>query len=361
MLLSDFDYDLPAGLIAQHPLPERDASRMMLLDRKTQSFEDRAFRDLPDILQPRDLLVLNNTKVFPARLLGHRLGIKAQKVGKNNPRIHEFLTAEIELLLVRPEGDNIWRAMVHPGRKVRTGEVVVFGDGGLEAEVIGRDEQGLRRVRLHAREESVWEKIMEVGHVPVPAYLGRPDEPGDRELYQTVYASVLGAVAAPTAGLHFTPLVLSALASRGIDIREITLHVGPGTFRPVRTEHIEDHRMEPEWYEISPAAGSAIEAARREGRRVVAAGTTCTRALEHVAGLNAGTVIAGSGETRLFITPGFQFRVINALLTNFHLPRSTLLMLVSAFAGREFILRAYRHAVEARYRFYSYGDCMLII
>ncbi|HLI29681.1 MAG TPA: tRNA preQ1(34) S-adenosylmethionine ribosyltransferase-isomerase QueA, partial [Terriglobia bacterium] len=251
--------------------------------------------------------------------------------------------------------------LVHPGRKVRTGEVLVFGQGELEAEVLGRGEYGVRRVRLTARAGNVEEQIEKLGHVPLPPYLHRADDPADRTTYQTVYAKVTGAVAAPTAGLHFSTRVLANLRERGIEMCEITLHVGPGTFRPVRAERVEDHRMDAEWYEISPSAAQSINRALDEGRRIVAVGTTCTRTLEHVARLHGGRSAAGSGETDLFITPGFSFRIINGLLTNFHLPRSTLLMLVSAFAGREFVLQAYEHAIEQRYRFYSYGDCMLIL
>lgn len=361
MLLSEFDYDLPDDLIAQRPLARRDAARMMLVNRSAQSIEDRTFSELPRILQPGDTLVLNNTKVFPARLLGRRKGTQAQKIGKNNPGTREFLTRQVELLLTRAEGENVWQGLVRPGRRIRTGEVLVFGEGELEAKVLARGERGLRRVRLTAPEGKVEQKLDQLGHTPLPPYLDRPDDPSDRDAYQTVYAKVPGAVAAPTAGLHFTPKILAELRERGIEICEITLHVGPGTFQPVQREHIEDHRMEAEWYEVPAATAATLHRIIREGRRVIAAGTTCTRTLEHVAMLNSGDIVQESGETRLFITPGFQFQAVSALLTNFHLPRSTLLMLVSAFAGHEFILRAYRHAVTERYRFYSYGDCMLIV
>jgi S-adenosylmethionine:tRNA ribosyltransferase-isomerase len=361
MRLEEFDYPLPAGLIAQRPLPERDASRMMALDRATGTFQDRAFRDLPQLLSPGDLLVFNNTKVFPARLLGQRRGTTAQKIGKRNPAAREYLTAEVELLLTRQESEDVWQGLVHPGRKVRTGEVLIFGGGELEAEVIGRGEYGVRRVRLRAREGSIDAAIDRLGHVPLPPYIRRPDEPPDRETYQTVYAKVRGAVAAPTAGFHFTERIFQELASRRIETCEITLHVGLGTFQPVRTERVEEHRMEAERFEISPSAAAAINRAREEGRRVVAVGTTSVRTLEHVACEHGGRIVAGRGEADLFIFPGFQFQVVRALLTNFHLPKSTLLMLVCAFAGRELILRAYQHAVRELYRFYSYGDCMLIV
>ena len=361
MLLQEFDYPLPSELIAQRPLPERDTSRLLVLDRAAGAFQDRMFRELPQVLSPGDLLVFNNTKVFPARLLGRRRGTTAQSIGKRNPAAREYLTAEVELLLTRQEGEDIWQGLVHPGRKVRTGEVLIFGGGELEAEVIGRGEYGVRRVRLRAREGSIDAAIDRLGHVPLPPYIRRPDEPDDRDTYQTVYAKVRGAVAAPTAGFHFTERVLGALAACGIETCEITLHVGLGTFQPVRTEHVEEHRMEAERFEISECAAATINRALEDGRRVIAVGTTSVRTLESVAREHKGRVVAGRGDTDLFIFPGFQFQVVRALLTNFHLPKSTLLMLVSAFAGRELILRAYQHAIAERYRFYSYGDCMLIV
>ncbi len=360
MLLQDFDYPLPVELIAQRPLPERDASRMMVLDRLAGKFEDRKFRELPEILRPGDLLVFNNTRVFPARLLGRRRGIRAQKIGKGNPAAREFLSGETELLLTRQESADTWQGLVHPGRKVRTGEVLIFGDGELEAEVLDRGDYGLRRVRLRAREGTIEDAIDRLGHVPLPPYIRRPDEAQDRDTYQTVYAKVRGAVAAPTAGFHFTDRVLAALGARGVETCEITLHIGLGTFQPVRSERVEEHRMGAERYEISDTVAESIELARSDGRRIVAVGTTTVRTLEHVAGENAGKIVSGRGETPLFIVPGFEFRVVGGLLTNFHLPQSTLLMLVSAFAGRSLVLRAYGHAVSERYRFYSYGDCMLI-
>ncbi|HKT13182.1 MAG TPA: tRNA preQ1(34) S-adenosylmethionine ribosyltransferase-isomerase QueA [Terriglobia bacterium] len=361
MLLEEFDYELPKELIAQRPLEERDASRMMLLDRAGHSFTDCAFRSLPEILKPGDVLVVNNTRVFPARLLGRRRGTQAQAIGKNNPTAHGYLTAEVELLLTRNESGDVWQGLVHPGRKIRTGEVLVFGGGELEAEVLGRGKYGVRKVLLRAREGSVASAIDRLGHVPLPPYVARPDEVADRETYQTVYAKVRGAVAAPTAGFHFTRRVFDALRERKVETVEITLHVGPGTFRPVQTEPVEDHRMESEQFEISAAAAAGINKALAEGRRVIAVGTTSVRTLETVALRNEGKVIPCRGETDLFIVPGFRFQVIRGLLTNFHLPKSTLLMLVSAFAGRELITRAYHHAVDERYRFYSYGDCMLIL
>ncbi|HEX5481000.1 MAG TPA: tRNA preQ1(34) S-adenosylmethionine ribosyltransferase-isomerase QueA [Terriglobia bacterium] len=360
-LLSDFDYALPPDLIAQHPLAERDSSRMMVLNRTTGTFHDRTFRDLPHILEPGDLLVFNNTRVFPARLLGRRQGTGAQQIGKNNPRVHEFLRGEAELLLIRNKGSGVWQGLVHPGRKIREGEVLVFGGGELQAEVLERGRYGLRRLRLTASSGTVEEQIERLGHVPLPPYVHRSDDLADRETYQTVYAKVTGAVAAPTAGLHFSPRSLEGLRERGIETCEITLHVGPGTFRPVRAEQVEEHKMDAEWFSVPQDAAAAIQSALDQRRRVIAVGTTCTRTLEHVAHLHDGRIVRASGETDLFIRPGFEFKATKALLTNFHLPRSTLLMLVCAFAGRELTLRAYAHAIVERYRFYSYGDCMLIL
>ena len=361
MLREEFNYALPAELIAQRPLAERDASRMMVLDRAARRIEDRSFGEISQLLQPDDLLVFNNTKVFPARLLGRRRGITAQPVGKNNPAQRGFLTGETELFLTRQESQDIWQGLVHPGRKVRTGEVLVFGDGELEAEILGRGEYGVRRARLRARTGTIEDALDRLGHVPLPPYIERRDDSSDRITYQTVYAKVRGAVAAPTAGLHFSERVLNQLAARGVETCEITLHVGLGTFQPVRVKQIEDHHMEAERYDISEAAAAAINRALDARRRVIAVGTTSVRTLETVAREHDGRMVPGGGESTLFITPGFTFRAAQGLLTNFHLPQSTLLMLVSAFAEKDFVLHAYRHAVDARYRFYSYGDCMLIL
>jgi S-adenosylmethionine:tRNA ribosyltransferase-isomerase len=361
MLVEDFDYHLPPELIAQRPLEERDASRMMLVNRGERAFDDRAFRELPQLLASGDLLVFNNTRVFPARLLGRRRGAGAQKISPHNPAAREFLQAEMELFLTRRESEDLWWGLVHPGRKVRIGEVLTFGEGELEAEVMVRGEFGLRQVRLKARTDSIDGAIDRLGHVPLPPYIRRADEPHDRETYQTIYAKVRGAIAAPTAGFHFTERVLEQLHARGVETCEITLHVGLATFQPVRVERVEDHRMESEQYEISDAAANTINRALEEGRRIVAVGTTSVRTLETVARKHGGRVAPGRGESDLFIYPGFEFRAAGALLTNFHLPKSTLLMLVSAFAGRELTLAAYQHAVQERYRFYSYGDCMLIV
>jgi S-adenosylmethionine:tRNA ribosyltransferase-isomerase len=361
MHLSEFDYPLPSELIAQRQLAERDASRMMVLDRASETIEHCRFRELPELLEPGDLLVFNNTKVIPARLLGRRRGTRAQPLGKHNPARREHLTGEVELLLVRREEDDTWLGLVRPGRKIPKGEVLVFGDDELEAEVVGRGQFGVRRLRLGARNGAVDAAIERLGHVPLPPYIRRSDDPSDRANYQTIFARVPGAVAAPTAGLHFTPRVLTELRARGVETCEVTLHVGLGTFQPVHVERIEDHKMDIEEFEISEAAAEAIRGARRERRRVVAVGTTVVRSLEHAARERAGEVVPCRGKTDLFITPGFRFQAVQALLTNFHLPKSTLLMLVSAFAGKDFLFRAYREAVVERYRFYSYGDCMLIL
>jgi S-adenosylmethionine:tRNA ribosyltransferase-isomerase len=361
MLLEEFDYQLPPELIAQRPLVPRDASRMMVLDREAGTFRDQVFRDLPQILDPSDLLVFNNTKVFPARLLGRRRGIHSQSLGKRNPAAREFLKGEVELLLTRQESGDVWEGLVHPGRKVRTGEVLLFGEGELQAEVIGRGDYGVRRVRLRAHEGTIEDAIDRLGHVPLPPYIRRADEAQDRETYQTIYAKVRGAVAAPTAGFHFTERVLEKLCQRKIQTCEITLHVGLGTFQPVRVDRVEEHKMEAERYEISPAAAVALNGALEQGRRIIGVGTTSVRTLEHVGHERGGRIEPGRGETSLFIYPGFTFRMVRGLLTNFHLPKSTLLMLVCALAGRDLTLHAYQHAVRERYRFYSYGDCVLVL
>jgi S-adenosylmethionine:tRNA ribosyltransferase-isomerase len=364
VLVADFDFALPAELIAQEPLADRAAARLLHVARATQRFEDRAFRDLAELLRPGDLLVRNNTRVLPARLIGHRSGARAQPLSPQNPAAKEFLRGRVELLLTRQlsADPQIWQALVHPGRKIGLGEVITIaqGEARLDAEVIARGGFGERTVRF-APVADFFQQLEALGHVPLPPYIDRPDRPEDRELYQTVYATRPGSVAAPTAGLHFTPEMLARLRERRVETAEITLHVGLGTFQPVRTEVVEQHRLHTEQYEIPAQAAAEIERARREGRRIVAVGTTTVRTLEYAAGRNLeGRIEAQTGEADIFIYPGFEFRVISALLTNFHLPKSTLLMLVSAFAGREFMLRAYAHAVEERYRFFSYGDCMLI-
>jgi S-adenosylmethionine:tRNA ribosyltransferase-isomerase len=370
MRLSDFDYELPRELIAQRPLPERDASRLLVLDRQGAVFEDRTFRELPDLLRGDELLVVNNARVIPARLLGHRLGVHAEQSGRASRKRREFLQSPIEVLLTRKVEPGIWEALVRPGRKLRTGEQVVFGNAELVAEVIGRGDYGARKVRFQGPTD-LCATLERLGHVPLPPYIDRPDEPADRDRYQTIFARVDGAVAAPTAGLHFTPAILERLRRRGLEMAEITLHVGPGTFQPIRTEQVEAHRVQAERYEISEAAATVIERVRRDRRPVLAVGTTVVRALEDaarrvaarrggaVAGAEAG-VEPGQGEADIFIYPGHRFRIVDQVVTNFHLPKSSLLVMVSAFAGGDLILRAYRHAIAAGYRFYSYGDCMLL-
>ncbi len=363
MLVSNFDYRLPPELIAQEPLPDRAASRMLHLDRRTGEIEDRAFRDFPDLLRPDDLVVFNNTRVLPARLYGHRSGARAQPVSARNRAARDFLRGRVEVLLTKQVlgGDQPeWEALVRPGRKIGVGERLYFGDRDeLQAEVVARGEFGERRLRF-APVSDFFAVVEHLGHVPLPPYIDRPDRAADRERYQTVYARERGSVAAPTAGLHFTPETLEQLRARGIETANITLHVGLGTFQPVHAEKVEDHKLHTESYSISEEAAAKITRALEGKRRVVAVGTTMVRTLEYVARENAGRVVAGAGEADIFIYPSFQFRVVGALLTNFHLPQSTLLMLVSAFAGREATLKAYEHAVREKYRFYSYGDCMFI-
>jgi len=358
VLVSDFDYHLPEDLIAQEPLPDRAASRMLHLVRSSGEWRDRQFRDFPDLLRPDDLLVVNNTRVFAARLYGRRSGARAQPLSPRNPAAKEFLHGRVEILLTKDLGDFEWEALVHPGRKIGIGERLFFGENELEAEVVGRGTFGERRLRFRPVPDFL-DRVERLGHVPLPPYIGRPDRREDRERYQTVYARERGSVAAPTAGLHFTPAVLGRIRERGVETAEITLRIGLGTFQPVRAERVEDHKMHGEWFSIWEGAASRINRALEAGRRVVAVGTTTVRTLEFAA-RQSGRVQPASGEADLFIYPGFRFRVVGALLTNFHLPKSTLLMLVSAFAGRDLVLKAYEHAVGERYRFYSYGDCMFI-
>jgi len=359
MKLSEFDYDLPPEHIAQRPLPERDASRLLLVRRDTGRWEDHGFGDLPQLVRGDELIVLNNARVFPARLFARRLGVRAEPIGPRSRLRRQYLTAPIEVLLVRRVGpDETWEALVRPGRKVRTGEVLVFGEGELEAEVVGRGDYGLRTLRFRD-EGDFLARVGRLGHVPLPPYIARPDEPADSERYQTIFAHAGAAVAAPTAGLHFTPGVLEALRARGCEVEELTLEVGYGTFQPIHTETVEAHRIHLEEYEIGEESADAIERARAAGRTILAVGTTVVRALEDCVA-SQGKVVPGRRAASLYIYPGHRFRVVSQLLTNFHLPRSSLLVLVCAFAGWEPILAAYRHAVEQRYRFYSYGDCMLI-
>lgn len=366
MLVSDFDYDLPPECIAQEPWVDRAGSRLLQLNR-SGSWQDRCFREFPELLRPGDLLVLNNTRVFPARLYGHRSGQRAQPVSPHNPAARDFLRGRVEVLLTRQvaEDPNEWECLVRPGRKIGIGEKLHFGDPAeLEAEVTERGSFGERRIRF-APVPDFFARIERIGHVPLPPYIDREDRAADRDRYQTVYAHTRGSVAAPTAGLHFTPEILERIRGRGTEIAEITLHVGLGTFQPVRVERVEDHKLHREWYEIPAEAARAINLAKAEGRRVVAVGTTTVRTLEYAAERTAGRgggnqVEAGQGEADIFIYPGYRFRIVDALLTNFHLPQSTLLMLVCALGGKELVMSAYRHAVEAGYRFYSYGDCMFV-
>ncbi len=362
MNVSELDYELPAERIAQRPLAERDASRLMLLDRTTGAWQDRQFRELPDLMRGGELMVVNNARVLPARLFGHRAGIHAQRPGRRNPARHEFLKTRVEVLLVRQIAPDTWETLVRPGRKIPTGERIIFGEGELEARVEARGAYGLRVLRFTSK-DGFHEALSRLGHIPLPPYIKRADEPLDRERYQTVFARQGSAVAAPTAGLNFTPETLQRLRARGTEIVELTLDVGLGTFEPVRAERIEDHKIHAESYVIPEATAAAIARARREQRPVLAVGTTVVRALEDAAEKSSGengTVAPGKAEATIFLFPGKSFRVVNQLLTNFHLPRSSLLAMVAAFAGCENILRAYRHAVDAGYRFYSYGDAMLI-
>lgn len=363
MLVSDFHYDLPPDRIAQEPLADRAASRMLHLDRQTGTWQDRMFREFPDRLRPGDLLVVNNTRVFPARLYGHRSGERAQPLSPHNPAARAFLHGRVEVLLTRQVSSdpNEWECLVRPGRKIGIGERLFFGDPvELEAEVVERGSFGERRIRF-APATDFFARVERVGHVPLPPYINREDRAADRDRYQTVYARERGSAAAPTAGLHFTPEILERIRQRGIEVVEITLQVGLGTFQPVRVEKVEDHKLHSEWYEIPAAAAQTINAAKQDKRRVIAVGTTTVRTLEDAARrIGATRVEAGSGEAAVFIYPVYQFRIVDALLTNFHLPASTLLMLVCALGGKDFVMNAYRHAVEAGYRFYSYGDCMFV-
>src|SRR5713101_5725215 len=359
MRLEELDYDLPKGQVAQRPLEHREASRLFAMDRRSGAFKDHLFADFPSLLRGDELLVLNNTRVIRARLFGRRMGIHSQPPSRATR--HEHLQGKVEIFLTREIEEDTWEALVRPGRKMHIGERVLLGEGELEAEVIGRGELGLRTMRLTSRDSrSVLEHVERIGHVPLPPYIDRADETSDRERYQTVFAKHPGAIAAPTAGLHFTPEILEKIRRRGAEICELTLHVGLGTFQPIHSETLEGHVMHGESYEIPEETTERINAAYRAKRPILAIGTTVVRALEDAAhraqSENTKRLIsAGRAEAHLFIVPGFRFRVVDGLLTNFHLPRSTLLALVCAFGGREKILTAYRHAVQAGYRFYSYG------
>ena len=344
MHISEFDYELPEELIAQQPLARRDASRMLVLDRKEQTWSDSNFEHFPEHLRSNDVVVVNNSRVIPARLGGQR----AETGGA------------VEIFLVREIETTIWEALVRPGARLKQGATVVFGNGRLTAELLDAPGHELRRVRF-ACDGRFRDVLAELGSTPLPPYIKRPtgDLPADRERYQTVYSKTPGAIAAPTAGLHFTDAILEQIKTRAT-VAEVTLHVGYGTFEPVRVDDVDQHFVSRERFTISGEAAEKINDARSNGGRVIVVGTTTMRALESSV-TESGYVVAATGEASLTIKPGYRFRIAAALLTNFHLPRSSLLVLVSAFAGRELVLAAYHHAVQKRYRFYSYGDCMLIV
>jgi len=365
MRIEDLDYHLPVELIAQRPLDRRDASRMLLLNRKSGEWRDEMFSKLAQLLRGDELLVFNNARVIPARLFGRRM-----KQQSNNESSSTGASSQdaglVEIFLAKRLSSETWEALVRPGRKLQVGARIQFGMGELEAEITERAERGLRTIRLATPTGEPIDSVLEkLGHVPLPPYINRDDEAADRTRYQTVFAKRPGAVAAPTAGLHFSQEILDAIRKRGVETCEVTLDVGLGTFQPIHAEDLQDHVMHGERYEISDASAKTISEAKKNGKTILCIGTTVVRTLEDAAirARDAGgelLVTPGVGEARLFITPGFRFQIADALLTNFHLPRSTLLAMIFAFAGRENILTAYKHAVEARYRFYSYGDCMLI-
>jgi S-adenosylmethionine:tRNA ribosyltransferase-isomerase len=373
MRLEDFDYDLPAPQIAQFPPEKRDAARLLLAEGRTPNnnplrLVDTQFSQFPSLLRGNELLVFNNTRVIPARLFGRPL--EPESASSASPR-HPVPSGQVEVLLSREIAPDTWEALVKPGKRFQPGARILFGEGKLSAEIISRDDFGLRSIKFQSlNEHTISQHFETLGHMPLPPYINRADETSDRERYQTIFAKRAGAVAAPTAGLHFMSEILQAIRARGVETCELTLHVGLGTFQPIRSETLEAHSMHAESYDIPEETAARICAARAAGRPILAVGTTVVRALEAAAlralelasgpAESANLIAAGSGEATLFMFPGFTFRVVDALLTNFHLPRSTLLALVSAFAGREQILAAYRHAVQNGYRFYSYGDCMLL-
>jgi S-adenosylmethionine:tRNA ribosyltransferase-isomerase len=354
--VADFDFHLPEELIAQQPPQERDAARMLVLDRATGAVQDSSFRALPQMLNAGDLLVLNDSRVIPARLYATRAGATSQK---------QQPSGRIEVLLTQQLGPQEWSALVRPGRKVQIGERLFFAANDaapplLEAEVTARGEFGERTLRF-LPSANFFAALDAIGHMPLPPYIHRDDTLSDRERYQTVFAAERGSAAAPTAGLHFTPAVLDAIRARGVEVQYVTLHVGLGTFQPVRVDTLDEIELHSERYTLAAATAYALNRARSEERRIIAAGTTTVRTLEHCALTAAdGRLAPHSGVTSIFIRPGHSFRLVDAMLTNFHLPQSTLLMLVSAFAGREHVLAAYAHAVREQYRFFSYGDCMFI-
>ena len=360
---SDFDFDLPDELIAQRPPVERGQSRLLVLSRQTGAIEHSSFARVAERLRPGDLLVVNDTRVFPARLVGHRVpsgGAVECLLLRKLPDAPDL--ADPGSRIPSPED---WEALMHPGQKLKPGARVLFERDDLQVhgEVLARHFQGRRTIRLRAESGgmALADAIERIGHVPLPPYIARPDEASDRVRYQTVYAREAGSVAAPTAGLHFTDRVLDELRTRGVERVSLTLHVGYGTFKPVRVENVDEHEVDPEFYTVLPSTAEALTKALQTGRRIIAVGTTTTRALESLTVDASGRVQPSAGSTSLFIHPSHRFRVVQGLITNFHLPRSSLLILVAAFAGREQILTAYREAVDHRYRFYSYGDAMLIV
>lgn len=341
MLVQDFDYTLPEELIAQTPLKDRDKSRLLVYDRKTKEIQHRIFSDIVEYIRPEDCLVLNNTRVLPARLLGKKSGTGGS----------------VEMVLLKDLGDNQWEVLVNPGRRVKEGCIVEFGDGLLKARVIKRTEEGNRLVQFEY--QGIWQEVLDkVGIMPLPPYIHATLE--DKERYQTVYSKINGSAAAPTAGLHFTKELLEKIAQKGTEIAYLTLHVGLGTFRPVKEETVQDHKMHTEYYAVDEETAEKINAKRRAGGRIIAVGTTSCRVLETVT-TSDGIVHAGEGETGIFIYPGYTFKAVDALITNFHLPKSTLLMLISAFAGREEVLRFYEEAIAEKYRFFSFGDACLLL
>lgn len=341
MNLKDFWYDLPERLIAQNPLEKRDMSRLLVVDRKKDAFEHRLFKDLPEYLEPGDCIVINNTRVIPARLLGEK----------------ENSGGKIEFVLLKRIDQDVWEVILKPGRRAKPGARFVFGNGILKAEILEIVEEGNRIVKFYY--DGVFEEVLDkVGIVPLPPYIHATLE--DKERYQTVYSKINGSAAAPTAGLHFTPELFEVLKQKGIKVAEVTLHVGLGTFRPVKTQNIHEHHMHNEYYSIGPEACAVINETKEKGKRVVAVGTTSVRVLETVSSEN-GSISPASGETDIFIYPGYKFKMVDALITNFHLPESTLIMLVSAFAGKDRIMEAYKEAISKEYRFFSFGDAMLIL
>ena len=341
MKTSDFAYDLPEELIAQDPLSDRASSRLMILDKQTGEITHRIFHDITEYLKPGDCLVLNDTKVIPARLIGER----------------EETGGKVEVLLLKRGEDNVWETLVKPGKKARPGTRLVFGGGLLRAEVVDIVEEGNRLIRFEY--EGIFEEILDqLGQMPLPPYIHEKLE--DRDRYQTVYAKENGSAAAPTAGLHFTPELLQKIEAKGVKLVYLTLHVGLGTFRPVSVDNVDEHEMHSEFYTLSQEAADTLNSVKAAGGRIVAVGTTSIRTLETIGNKYDGQLQADSGWTNIFIKPGYQFTVVDAFSTNFHLPKSTLVMLVSAFAGREFVLEAYKHAIQERYRFFSFGDAMFV-